>query len=65
MKASAQRTHQPKGGMCRTCLMGMTRNCSNLPFESMPVIEVDKSTGVKIVKCTDHQPFPAPLKDHT
>lgn len=49
-------THQPKGGMCSTCVHLVLRNCSHLPFESMPVIEV--SDNVKIVRCTDHQRMP-------
>ena len=56
-------TYQPKGGMCMTCLRGLTRNCANLPFDTMPVIEVDKATGAKIVRCLDHEPLPKREKD--
>jgi hypothetical protein len=51
MSTDTLRTHQPKGGMCRTCLWE-TRDCSALPFESMPVIERDGA--VSIVRCAEH-----------
>ena len=43
-------THQPKGGMCVACVHAK-RNCSNLPFETMPPIQRDDKTV--IVRCTD------------
>ena len=45
-------THQPKGGMCRTCVHAH-RNCSHLPFCTMPVLARDAQTV--IVRCTDFQ----------
>jgi hypothetical protein len=48
------KTHQPKGGMCRSCVK-VEADCSGLPFETMPVI--DKTTledkPVVIVRCTE------------
>ena len=54
--AAPLRTHQPKGGMCRTCAKAAD-NCAPLPFESMPVIDLDKATGARIVRCSLHQPL--------
>ena len=45
-------THQPKGGMCRTCVHAH-RNCSHLPFSTMPALARDAQTV--IVRCTDFQ----------
>lgn len=45
-------THQPKGGMCRTCEHA-ARDCSALPCNKMPVIE--RAPGAIIVRCTQHQ----------
>ncbi len=45
--------YQPKGGMCMTC-QHAKRDCSALPFASMPVIS--KRADVAIVKCTEHTP---------
>ncbi|MDX9667947.1 hypothetical protein QMK50_23625 [Pseudomonas sp. P5_152] len=45
-------TYQPKGGMCRTCTHAH-RNCSHLPFSTMPVLARD--TQIVIVRCTDFQ----------
>ncbi|EJM09797.1 hypothetical protein PMI21_05529 [Pseudomonas sp. GM18] len=47
--------YQPKGGMCATCTHAH-RNCSHLPFITMPVIKVDGQTV--IVRCTDFQRRP-------
>jgi hypothetical protein len=47
-------TYQPKGRMCASCVH-FFRNCSHLKFAEMPVIETDKKTGVKIVKCTEYE----------
>lgn len=44
-------THQPKGSMCMACKLAHW-DCRLLPFKQMPVIEVDKQTGVNIVRCT-------------
>lgn len=44
--------YQPKGGMCVACA-NRHRNCSSLPFASMPVLEVDGQTI--IVRCTQFQ----------
>ena len=49
---NAQRTHQPKGGMCATCEK-CREDCSGLPFETMPVI-TETVLGVKIVRCAEH-----------
>jgi hypothetical protein len=43
-------THQPKGGMCTTCTHAH-RDCSHLPFSTMPPLSNDKQTV--IVRCTD------------
>lgn len=45
-------THQPKGGMCRTCVH-LLRNCSALPFDKMPVIE--RTPAAIIVRCAQHK----------
>jgi len=45
-------THQPKGGMCAACRHAL-RNCSTLPFASMPVLE--RAGQTVIVRCTDFQ----------
>lgn len=45
------RTHQPKGGMCASCVH-QSRKCDHLSFESMPVIANLGTT--KIVKCTEY-----------
>lgn len=44
-------TYQPKGGMCATC-RNIKRDCSGLPFASMPVIKVYPD-GTKAVKCKE------------
>ena len=43
-------THHPKGGMCCAC-QHARRDCSGLPFKSMPPIQRDASTI--IARCTD------------
>ena len=43
-----RRSHQPKGGQCANCLK-WPLDCSNMDFESMPVIA--KDGDVNIVKC--------------
>ena len=43
-------THHPKGGMCCAC-QHAHRDCSTLPFKTMPPIQRDTSTI--IVRCTD------------
>ncbi|SEI97969.1 hypothetical protein SAMN04244579_02668 [Azotobacter beijerinckii] len=45
-------TFQPKGGMCATCCHAL-RNCSSLPFASMPVLE--RAGQAIIVRCTQFQ----------
>lgn len=45
-------THQPKGGMCATCVHAR-RNCSHLPFSTMPPLSRDGQTV--IVRCTEFQ----------
>jgi len=45
-------THQPKGGMCRTCVHAH-RNCSHHPFNTMPALTRDAQTV--IVRCTEFQ----------
>lgn len=45
-------SHQPKGGMCKTCKKWRD-DCSGLPFTTMPVIKVF-SDDVKVVRCTEH-----------
>lgn len=44
--------HQPKGGMCSACRHAQ-RNCSALPFASMPILARDGHTIV--VRCTQFQ----------
>lgn len=44
--------HQPKGGMCAGCEF-VRRDCSSLPFHSMPVIRRDHDRI--IVKCVEHK----------
>lgn len=55
--------HQPKGGMCMTCVHGLSRNCSNLPFSTMPVIGSDPmprdASTVLIVRCTEFVRMPS------
>jgi len=41
---------QPKGGMCATCVHAH-RNCSRLPFSTMPTLARDGQT--LIVRCTE------------
>lgn len=48
-------TYQPKGSMCCNCTH-WSRDCSRLPFETMPVIE--KVGNVRVVKCHE---FSKPL----
>ncbi|MFJ4542979.1 hypothetical protein ACIP1X_05165 [Pseudomonas sp. NPDC088885] len=45
-------THQPKGGMCATCVHAH-RDCSHLAFSTMPRLSNDGQTV--IVRCTDFQ----------
>ena len=45
-------THQHKGGMCTTCVHAH-RDCSYLPFSTMPALARDAQTV--IVRCTDFQ----------
>jgi hypothetical protein len=42
---------QPKGGMCMTCRHAK-RDCSDLPFHDMPVVE--RYYLVARVRCTEH-----------
>lgn len=42
-------TYQPKGSMCMACTM-RNSDCSDKPFNAMPVIKKDGK--VNIVKCT-------------
>lgn len=52
--------HQPKGSMCMNCSNGSAA-CAQLPFTTMPVIQVYPD-GVKAVKCDGYgasQPAPA------
>jgi hypothetical protein len=44
--------HQPKGGMCGTCVHAL-RNCSHLPFNTMPPLTRDAQTV--IVRCTEFE----------
>lgn len=46
-------THQPKGSMCMAC-EHKHRNCSNLDFSKMRVMQQYQS--VKIVICSDFRP---------
>ena len=43
--------YQPKGGMCMACAH-KRKDCSSLPFHSMPIIKRDKQ--VAIVACTEY-----------
>ena len=43
--------YHPKGGMCLTCGHAQ-RNCSHLPFSTMPVIE--RYDRVARVRCTGY-----------
>lgn len=47
----------PKGGMCATCVERES-DCSQLPFDTMPIIRVDDD--VKVVRCTHHHKAPVP-----
>ena len=44
--------HQPKGGMCATCVHAH-HNCSHLPFNTMPALTQDAQ--IVIVRCTEFQ----------
>lgn len=44
--------YRPKGGMCANCRHVLTRDCSDLPFYRMPVIESDGKAAT--VKCTEY-----------
>lgn len=46
-----QITHIPKGGMCVGCA-NIKKDCSNLPFNTMPVISSYKN--IVTVKCTEY-----------
>jgi len=46
-----RRSHQPKCGMCQSCVK-INLDCSHLAFEEMKVIKIC-TDGVKVVKCTD------------
>lgn len=54
--------YQPKGGLCASCTKSVRgHECHKLPFHSMPVITTT-DTGVKLVKCTEHDRIPpAPI----
>ena len=56
-RMNAPRSHQPKGGQCMTCER-RTDDCSALPFERMPKIEMIEG-GVVVVRCTAHARTPA------
>ena len=47
-------THIPKGGMCAGCFY-INANCSNLPFNKMPVIVPADENNLVIVRCTSHR----------
>jgi hypothetical protein len=51
-------THRPSGSMCIACLHN-ERDCSFLPFASMPLMKRDKD-GMLVVQCTDFQRAAAP-----
>lgn len=51
-KEAEAMTYQPKGGMCATCALAH-RNCSHLPFSTMPALARDAQTV--IVRCSDFQ----------
>jgi len=44
-------THQPKGSMCMNC-KNNKQDCSELPFNTMPVIET--WNNIKIVACKNY-----------
>lgn len=50
--------YHPKGSMCAACVHAQ-RDCSHLPFDTMPVIERYMLTGYKhgipgvVVRCTE------------
>lgn len=52
MNPGMPRSHQPKGSMCLLCRKAH-HDCSDLPFESMPVIGA-VTGGVKLVRCTQY-----------
>lgn len=54
-----RRTRQPKGSMCTSCSKS-SHDCSNLPFEQMPVIG-QTSEGIKVVRCTEFDAAMKPL----
>jgi hypothetical protein len=43
-------THRPSGSMCMACLHN-ERDCSTLPFASMPLMKRDRDGGL-VVQCT-------------
>lgn len=47
---------QPKGSMCMSCSNGSAA-CAQLPFSTMPTIQVYPN-GVKAVKCSGHRSGP-------
>ena len=47
-----KQTHHPKGSMCAACKHKL-RDCSKLPFSTMPVMLV--YDGVKVVKCKEFE----------
>ena len=51
-------THQPKGGMRSSCVHAH-RNCSHLPFSTMPAIAGDGQ--IVIVRTTEFQRRKQPL----
>jgi hypothetical protein len=44
-------TYQPKGSMCCNCSHWF-RDCSHLPFKTMPVIE--SQGNIRVVKCHEY-----------
>lgn len=42
----------PKGGMCGNCVHA-ERDCSHLPFSTMPVISTP-TQGLSIVRCAEY-----------
>lgn len=48
-------THIPNGLACCGCVHALEK-CNNLDFTRMRVIDVDKTDGTKIVKCSNHEP---------
>lgn len=52
--------YHPKGGMCCVC-RDLKKDCSALPFETMPVIS--HGDTFKIVKCTQFERVTVPTTE--